>query len=934
MHYPLRTVVCAVAMALATLTPLQAATTSQPAASQAASVPLPEGITRVRSVEGVNEYLLANGLRVLIAADPSKPKTTVNITYLVGSRHENYGETGMAHLLEHMLFKGTPTFPNGTLDREYSRRGIQSNATTWYDRTNYFEIFAASDDNLDWTLRMEADRMLNSLILKQDLDSEMTVVRNEMERGENDPDGVLVDKLTSAAFQWHNYGKSTIGARSDVENVGIDRLQAFYKLYYQPDNAVLAVTGQLDEAKTLQLIARYFGPLPKPSRKLPTLYTREPTQDGAQEVTLERVGDSQRVGVFYHVAPGSHADHAANALLDVILGDTPNGRLHKAVVEKGLASGSWSWGQGWADSGFQVFMLALDKRQSRDKAREVMLSVIEGIKQKPITEAELKLAKRMLLNDFEKTLNDQSRFTLELSEAIGTGDWRLSFLNRDRIEAATLADVQRAAEHYFKPSNRTVGHFVPTDKPNRAEIPKAPAMDSLLANYTGRNAVAQGEAFDPSPANIDSRVVRSQLKNGMKVALLQKATRGDTVSGRVNLHFGDEKSLAGKSMAAELTAAMLNRGAGGLSRSAISERLETLQSQLTFVQYDKGNLYIGFESRRQHLPAMLELVQTMLRKPTFAQTELAQLKQEWITGIEDQRRQPRAVAQLALERHDNPYPATDPRYVPTFEEQLAQVKQAQVSDLQKFHREFFGANHGEVALVGSFDQAAVQAQLEKLFGDWKSKVSYRRIEDPYHAATPKVLSAETPDKANAEYLAGLALPIRDDAPDFAALSVAVHILGGDGSSRLWQRLRERDGITYGAYARLEDNSKDANSTLNVTVSYAPENLAKLKTGMIETFETLRREGITEAELTQAKGALLQRNRLGRTQDSRLSGQLAYLLFLGRDMRFVADLEKRIEALTVAEVNEAVRRHLDPAKLVHSYAGDFAGSAKRTASAKP
>ncbi len=252
---------------------------------------VPAGITAGASVDGITEYTLANGLRVLLFPDPSRPKVTVNVTYLVGSRMENYGETGMAHLLEHMVFKGTPS--RGNIMTALAQRGMSFNGTTSYDRTNYFETFTASDENLDWALQMEADRMVNSFVARKDLDSEMTVVRNELESGETNPVRVLVQRTLAAAYNWHNYGKSTIGARTDVERVDIGRLQAFYRLYYQPDNAVLVVAGAFDPDKALALVAKYFGPIPRPTRVLPKLYTDEPVQDGDRRVTVRRVGNAQ-----------------------------------------------------------------------------------------------------------------------------------------------------------------------------------------------------------------------------------------------------------------------------------------------------------------------------------------------------------------------------------------------------------------------------------------------------------------------------------------------------------------------------------------------------------------------------------------------------------------------------------------------------------------
>ena len=280
-----------------------------PAHAAQAPVALP-GVERITSVEGINEYRLPNGLRVLLFPDPSKPTVTVNITYLVGSKHENYGETGMAHLLEHLLFKGSTKHTN--VPKELQDHGSRPNGTTWFDRTNYFETFQASDANLEWALDLEADRMVNSFVAKKDLDSEMTVVRNEYESGENSPMNVLQERVMSAAYLWHNYGKSTIGARSDIENVPIDRLQAFYRNYYQPDNAILLVAGKIDEGKTLGLINRYFGGIPRPQRVLQANYTTEPVQDGERRRTaVPAVAERPVAGESDRQPRRRHQPHAA-----------------------------------------------------------------------------------------------------------------------------------------------------------------------------------------------------------------------------------------------------------------------------------------------------------------------------------------------------------------------------------------------------------------------------------------------------------------------------------------------------------------------------------------------------------------------------------------------------------------------------------------------
>jgi zinc protease len=485
---------------------------------QASPVPLPTGVTYVTSVEGINEYRLTNGLRVLLFADQTKSNITVNITYLVGSRHEDYGETGMAHLLEHLLFKGSKNHPN--IPKELQDHGSRPNGTTWLDRTNYFETFAATDENLTWALELEADRMVNSFIAKKDLDSEMTVVRNEFERGENSPMAVLYQRTLATAYLWHNYGKSTIGSRSDLENVPIDRLQAFYRHFYQPDNAMLVVAGKLDEAATLAKVNQIFSPIPKPTRVLRRTYTAEPTQDGERTVTLRRSGDVQGVNVVYHVPAGTHEEFPAVQIAASILGTTPAGRLHKALVETGLAVGAGGGARSQMDPSVASMSASVRTEKSLEDVVSAMIPVIEDVKSKPFTDEEVNRAKTQWLKGFELLMANSQQTALQLTEWQGMGDWRMLFLHRDRVRAVTREQIQQAAEKYFIASNRTTGRFVPDKSPTRAEIPTAPDVATLLQGYRGDTSIAQGEAFDASPQNIERLVQRVDLPGGLKLTFL------------------------------------------------------------------------------------------------------------------------------------------------------------------------------------------------------------------------------------------------------------------------------------------------------------------------------------------------------------------------------------------------------------------------------
>ena len=878
------------------------------------------GVQFFTEVEGISEYRLPNGLRVLLAPDGSKPTTTVNVTYRVGSRHENYGETGMAHLLEHLVFKGTAT--RGNIMQELNRRGMRFNGTTSYDRTNYFESFSASEDNLRWALEMEADRMVNSRIAQSDLQTEFSVVRNEMESGENSASRVLWQRMAAAAFDWHNYGKSTIGARTDVENVRIENLQAFYRRYYQPDNAVLVIAGKFDRAATLALVESTFGAIPRPTRTLEPAYTRDPAQDGAREVRVNRVGDTPLLGLLYHTAPASHPDAAAMAALAEIMGDTPNGRLHKALVEGGQAVSVGPWNFALAEAGYIIFMTELTKEQSAATARASLRTQLENLAQQPITAAELARAKTAMLADIESTLNSPQSLALRLTDAIANGDWRLFFLARDRIEALQLADVQRVAENYFKDSNATWGEFIPTVQPQRATVPTPVDLDQTLLSYKGRAALEEGEAFDASPANIEQRTRRITLASGMQLALLPKKNRGATVSGQLRLNMGDAANLMGQSAASDLAAGLLMRGAGAYSRAELASLLERLNTQMS-VSGGGQQVVLRFETRRQHVAQVLQLARDVLRAPRFAPDEFARAVQENASSLEAGRKDPNSMARQAVAKSMDVYPRGDVRAAQNVDEALAELRTTTLDDVKRFHANFYGADHAELAVVGDFDAQALQDQIAALLGDWKSPARYERLPSLPRPQQPASLLLQAPDKANAVYTAALPLALRDDSPDFVPLILADEVLGGGSKSRLSERLRQQDGISYGAGSGLSVGSFEPVAMWRLYAIYAPDKLAVLRRGVQEELARLLDQGLSESELVDAKKSLLEQRKLNRVQDGSLASALLGQIATGRTMAFSAALDVAIAAVSLDTVNAALRRYLRPERLLQVYAGDFA-----------
>jgi zinc protease len=893
--------------------PLHAA----PAAPAAAARPATP--TKVASVEGITEYRLTNGLRVLLFPDPSKQTATVNITYLVGSRHEGYGETGMAHLLEHMVFKGTPKHKD--IPQELTAHGTRPNGTTWYDRTNYFETFEATEENLDWALDLEADRMVNSFIAKKDLETEFSVVRNEFEIGENNPQNVLIQRMMSTAYLWHNYGKSTIGSREDIERVPIENLKAFYRTWYQPDNAILVVAGKFDEARTLGRIQKLFGAIPKPTRKLPATWSVEPAQDGERNVTLRRVGDVQMVGAVYHVPAGSHPDYAAVSVLSFILGDTPSGRLHKALVETQKASGSFGFSWQLHDPGAMAVGATVRTDKSLDEARDILLRVVGEAAAKAPTAEEVQRAREALLKSWETTLRNSEFSAIQLSEWSAMGDWRLMFVHRDRIEKVTPDDVLRVANAYLKPENRTVGLYLPTQAPTRAPVPERPDVMAIVKDYKGREALAQGEAFDPSPAAIEKRLIRDKIE-GLKLVMLPKKTRGALTNVVITLRLGDEASLQGKATAAELAGGMLMRGTKTRTRQQIRDESDQLKAQI-FAFGNATSANVSIEVTRENLAASLRLAADMLRAPSFPESELELLRQETLTQLENSKSDPQQKAFTALNKHLYPWPKNDPRYVNDPEEKIALVKATTLAEVRAFHQGFYGASAGEIAVIGDFDPQEVKAQLMALFGGWKSPQPFARLATTFQERPVQREAIKAPDKESAVFASSVRIRMRDDHPDYPAMTLGNFMTGGGFlNSRLATRLRQKEGISYGVGSNFFANPFDHNGEFGGFAIYAPQNRAKLEAAYQEELAKILDLGFTATEIADAKKGWLQGRNVSRAADRELARTLGLREYYSRTLAWDETFEKNVEALTGDQILKAMRTHIDPAKISQYQAGDW------------
>ena len=884
------------------------------------AVALPPGVSRMQTVEGITQYQLANGLKVLLASDLADERVTVNLTYMVGSRHEGYGESGMAHLLEHLIFKGTP----GTVDpkAEFRKRGFTFNGTTSADRTNYYATFVSSQESLDWYIGWQADAMVNSFIAKKDLDSEMTVVRSEFEIAGNNPFATLSQRVTAAAYPWHNYGKSTIGNRADIENVDISRLQSFYQRYYRPDNAVLMVAGKFDAAATLTAVQKSFGAMVRPARPVPLTYTLEPVQDGERSVVVRRPASAQLILASYHAPAALHSDNIALAVVVTALGDVPSGRLHKALVESKLAQAVFVGTERRREASSLVFGTAFAPEDDPLPRQKLLLDIVENMAKEPLRQDEFDRAKAKIEKNLELAFANAAAVAQGALQFEVLGDWRAMFVDRERMKAVTLEDVNRVARSYLLADNRTLGHLIPTKAPMRAPEISSPDVAAYLQGFTLNEKGMESSAFDFNTRSLNEKVDFSSTPGGIKAALLPKPVRGDLVKLGVSFKFGNLESLRQQGAAAMLAGQMLDKGTTSMTRQQIHDEQVRLGAALSLHFGEEGGA-LTLTVKKENAMAALALATRMLRESIFPPAEFEEVRAAQIKALQGQLKDKSAQAHNAWSRYGIPYAKGDPRYLYSLEETLQELTAVTRDQAYAFYQRFYGAQDAQIAVLGPIDAAQVKQQFALALDGWRAPQAWQRVEQPLIERTPARLVFDTPDKSNASLSAYHGLPLRAGQFDWQdyAMSLATRIFGGGPGSRLWLRLRETGGLSYSAGASYSASRYEASARFSMSAEVSPAKVSAAEAALKEELLRSLGDGFTAAEVETFKRQLLADRLRGR------SGDAWALAFMGDRMEFgqTPDAYERgdalIESLTTEQVNMAWKKFVKPEKLVWGVFGD-------------
>ncbi len=899
------------------------------------------------SLASPTQFQLHNGLGVVLVPVAAAPVVTVMVVYRVGSRNEAVGYTGSSHLLEHMLFKGTPANNrrNGRAFADIMNEiGASKNATTWIDRTNYFETVPSG--YLDLALELEADRMRGAFVADDDRRSEMTVVRNELERNDNNSARVLGAAVVATAFREHPYHHPTIGWRTDVEGVSTARLRELYDTFYHPGNATLFLVGDFDEARARESVERTFGALPAATHVIPDVYTEEPPQAGERSVVVKRPGDTALISLAYHTpaalgqrtvlssaalaergaAMPAENDGYALEVLGRILGRGRTSRLSRALVDSGLALDASAWNWGSRDPGlFQVSVNVRPGVAMDDVRRELEATLAKIVAEVPSI-AEVERAQRQIAVQRAFARDGTFAIAQRLGEFEAVGTWRLDEDFVERVAAVTPEHVREVARAYLHEDNRTIGSLVP----GTAKTFDVVAFEPIVAPAAATALVEAAPLPHPRAQNTQpfaSRITRGTSANNLAWRLVT-AAETPTVHVRGILEAGPAFAPH-RPLVPQLVAEMLGRGTRVRARHEVEERLERAGVRRGYqIDDDASSGFNAFAFRfagactADDLPLMLETLAEELREPAFAANELALVKAEFegalrlartATGWRAQQR----FAELVYEKNDV-------NAMPDLDTLLADLDAISLDDLRAYHRDVVLGGAALVSASGAVGEGTFAALLEQTLG---SVPFARRTNRPQIVVRARPSRAVRDDvdlerKANVDIVIGRATSLVRADPDFDAAMIANGILGQSTlSSRLGLQLRDREGLTYGVTCAFLAGGK-LPGAWRTSVSVNPANVDRAIASVRAVMGAYAQSGPTSRELVAQRNSMAGSHHVSLATNAGIAAQLERLAYYELPDAYVDEYRERLLGVTRDDVCGAIARYLGPDDLIIAAAGTF------------
>lgn len=863
------------------------------------------------SAGGMSAYTLANGFKIILIPFPTASNVRVELLVKTGSKLEGYGETGMAHLLEHMLFKGAGSRKN--IKEDLTALGASWNGTTNADRTNYFETLSSDPEKLDEVIRLEADRFIHAKFTKADLDSEMTVVRNELENSERNPSRLVMDALARNTFIWHGYSRSTIGARTDIESTSYEALRAFHRKHYRPDNAALIVSGNFDVQRVVALTTKLFSAAKNPSTAKPRNWTFDSPQALTQRSELYASVGTTVVASAWKLPGLSERDAHALDLAVTAVCDADWGSLRKELVtNRGLAvTASCSTSTEADYSRLMAFAKAGQDADAQTLSNE-LIRHIQDMANKGVTQEQLERARLSEMNQIERAFDSHESIARIVSQYEVAGDWRLMFWVRDVVKSLQLEEANAALKKWVVATNRS-DVLLRHAEVSSPLIISPPALASTRVE--GKTWPSIFSDADPAPKSLVelSKSTRSFVLDGEKASasLIRRKTQGDKVWLVLENDYGTAETLSHRKNACTAASYLMGFGGGGLTRDVLSRRMEELKAI-----WNLRLSGMSMEVPRKNLDKVFEILFSVWSEPLLPLNEFESYKSGLLASYESQLKSPVALADNATRLRFDNFPKGHWSKPKTYEEQIADAKSLSYEDVQRCVKDFAKISHARVGVVGNLHEQDIRALWVKA-ALTNSEMKYQRIADP--TAPTKVDTAlirvEKPDTPNARVLGVAVVALSRQSKDFPALQLAVEVMGGNASSLIWKELREKDGLAYSTGMQVSGSMMDDRTTIQLYATSASAQADKAMEKLKMVLQRVLDEGLSDADIARAKKTWVERRKAFLGRESNFASTLADALLDGYDFLARAKFDESIEQVTAKQATDVLRKYLLQAPIV-------------------
>lgn len=894
----------------------------------------------VKSQQKIEEYKLENGFRVILAQNDKENKVFMNTVYLTGSLNDPQGKGGLAHLLEHLAFKGTQNIKGEEFQRRLDQYTLMTNASTDYYSTKYTNVIRPEQNVVNEVIHLEAERMDKLVLQEKFVPSEISIVKREREVRMDQPFSVMMDQMWKSAYGNQYLGRLPIGDLNELQSIKMDELNKFYRTWYAPNNAVMVISGKFDKAEVLKQIDQKFSPIA--ARQVPA-QTKVPVLDSSKikqrNFLVQKGSDLAKFNVYLN---GKNEKIKPElVLVPYLYSMQPSGHLYQSMVETGLSTAVES--TTWLDQDFNLVFIGAIYAPNHD-AKKVESALISGVeKNQPFNETELNRVKNLIQNQSESVLSNAAALGGRLSDYYVSyqGDWSQYFTDLDNIKKLKLTDVNQTLTQFLVPQHRISGDIQPTPEEQKKALKQKQASEpaktltqtDLQAEPLKDSRVYQQEvaeyvkASKQSLVNTEKKIQRGTLKNGIQYALYPTSTRDDKTYATISIDFGTEKSLFNQGEALDLMAYLLLRGSDQYSLQDIADKSIEAGGGAT-ANVAGNSITIQIVAKKEKFADYFKFMLEVLKKPKFEPSQFDLIKSQSLSALDRPYTEPETVAALTMTRLLETYQQGDLRYhfEPEFSKQ--QIKAVTVEQVKMLYQNFFVSNHAQIAITGDYQAKTMLKILQKEFGGWKAQLPYQRLSSDYQAYPAQKVHTLSEQREFGNYQSILTFPVGADHPDTPALMVFSYILGDSQlSSRLAQELREKNALVYGFGSGLNLDEWLDSGALTIEANYTAGKSAQVSQGVHKVLNDLLIKGVTEQELEAAKANILKKRVTALEDERNIHRMLTPQLEHHRDLLFREKRDQALAKLTKADVDAVIKKYIKLDQFVEVMADQYGKAQK-------